>query len=511
MSEEEIRMEGRYEDLFKHIRDAILVADTERRIINCNPAFSDLFGYSLADIEGQPTEILYAESAEFESMGAEIQQHIDDIEFTYTVQYLTKQGAVFWGETNVFYHRDVDGEPTAFVGVIRDITERQWREKKNVLIGRVSQNIARAESFDEGLEHTLRDITAYSEWQYAEAWVPTDEATMEFAVGHAASGELEAFHVASKDVTFPFGEGLPGRVYEGQTMEWIPNVATATSERFHRRDLAAEHGVRAALGIPLMHGSEVLAVLTFFLTKERPRDEQLIDDISQVVEALGGLIARKLAADQIKVERDRLEAFANLVSHDLRNPLSVAQGRLELALEEEGDNDDLRAVQQSLDRMDVLIDDLLTLARSGGDIGDSEPVNIAEVAESCWDEFVMDDATLTVTSSGTIMADASRFRQLLENLLGNALEHGGNAVSVSIEDLPDGFAVEDNGPGIDTADIEEIFEAGYTSAPEGTGFGLAIVKEIVDAHGWSISVGRSEAGGARFEITDVDVTSSPGS
>ena len=71
-------------------------------------------------------------------------------------------------------------------------------------------------------------------------------------------------------------------------------------------------------------------------------------------------------------------------------------------------------------------------------------------------------------------------------------------------DDKEGFYVEDDGPGIAADDRKQVFEAGYSSTREGTGFGLSIVKEIVEAHGWEIRVTEGTNGGARFEITGVE-------
>ena len=114
-----------------------------------------------------------------------------------------------------------------------------------------------------------------------------------------------------------------------------------------------------------------------------------------------------------------------------------------------------------------------------------------------------DDATLVADTDRLVRADRSRLRQLLENCIRNAVEHGGPAVTV--DDLDDGFAVEDDGPGIPAAERDRVFEAGYSSAPGGTGLGLPIVQRVAEAHGWEVAVGESDDGGARFGVTGVEL------
>ncbi|WP_424015437.1 PAS domain S-box protein [Halorubrum xinjiangense] len=214
---------------------------------------------------------------------------------------------------------------------------------------------------------------------------------------------------------------------------------------------------------------------------------------------------RRLAERTAELERqnDRLEEFAGVVSHDLRNPLEVARGRTELA-REECDSDHLAAVERAHDRMTALIDDLLTLAREGEPVTDAERVDLGRIVGSCWRTVDTVDATLRSEAEGTILADEGRLRQLLENLIRNAIEHGGEDVTVTVGTLPDGFYVADDGPGIDPDRREEVFDTGHSTSQSGTGFGLRIVEQVADAHGWSVRAVESEAGGARFEVTGVE-------
>ncbi|WP_436931101.1 PAS domain S-box protein [Halosimplex halobium] len=206
-------------------------------------------------------------------------------------------------------------------------------------------------------------------------------------------------------------------------------------------------------------------------------------------------------------QNDRLEEFASVVSHDLRNPLNVAQGRLELvdeACDCESVAPHLEAVERSHHRMAALIDDLLTLAREGETVGDTRPVALDGLVRRCWGAVSTDEAGLDVETDTRVLADESRLQQLVENLARNAVEHGGEDVTVTVGDLPEGFYVADDGSGIPPDDRESVLEPGYSTAEDGTGFGLAIVQQVAEAHGWSVGVTESDTGGARFEFTGVE-------
>jgi len=220
---------------------------------------------------------------------------------------------------------------------------------------------------------------------------------------------------------------------------------------------------------------------------------------------------RRLHERSAELERqnDRLEEFVGVVSHDLRNPLNVAQGRVELA-QAECDSEHLDAAAQAHERMETLISDLLTLAREGQRVRETAPISLSAVAEACWMNVDTASATLNVVDDMTLAADESRLQQLVENLIRNGVEHAGEDVQITIGpiDDSDGFYVADDGPGIPDDSRDEIFDAGVSTTQSGSGFGLRIVEQVADAHGWDVTVTDrdpdAEATGARFNVSGVD-------
>lgn len=212
---------------------------------------------------------------------------------------------------------------------------------------------------------------------------------------------------------------------------------------------------------------------------------------------------------ELERQNDRLESFASVVSHDLRNPLNVASGHLALA-REECESEHLDPVERAHDRMDALIDRLLALARSGA-TPSMEPVDLEAVARTCWQGVETGGATLDVEVSGYVEADEVRVKQIFENLYRNAIEHGGADVTVTVGalDTGDGFYVADDGPGIRPEYRPRVFQPGFTTTETGTGLGLAIVSEVATAYDWSIGVAESDSGGARFEFRGVEFVDEP--
>jgi signal transduction histidine kinase len=241
---------------------------------------------------------------------------------------------------------------------------------------------------------------------------------------------------------------------------------------------------------------------------------------------------------ELEAHNEQLEAFASVVSHDLRNPISIAERYLDRA-REGGDSEDFDRVSDALDRMRTLIDDVLNLAREGQAIEETERVTIESVVEDAWATVETGDAAIDLADGTmTLKTDPSRLRQSFANLFRNAVEHGstGNlnaersgdavehgstsnrpetddavehgdpGVTVRVGTLAhdDGFFIEDDGPGIPEDERADVFEPGVTSSTEGTGLGLAIVERVVGAHGWTVTVTEGADGGARFEIRGVD-------
>lgn len=208
---------------------------------------------------------------------------------------------------------------------------------------------------------------------------------------------------------------------------------------------------------------------------------------------------------ELERQNERLDQFASIVSHDLRNPLNVAQGRLELA-RETGQETHFEALSGALDRMEAIISDMLAFARHGQTVENPERVELADLAEHAWNGVDVDDAELSIESSVAFMAHESRLSQALENLFRNAREHGGEDLSTIWVGAVNGsgFYVEDDGKGIPEPEREKVFDSGYSSTEAGTGFGLPIVNAVVEAHGWTIDLTEGRNGGARFLIDGID-------
>jgi GAF domain-containing protein len=250
------------------------------------------------------------------------------------------------------------------------------------------------------------------------------------------------------------------------------------------------------------------------------------EPISETEQAFVNLLAEYLSKELEHRERERglerqaarLDRFAAVVTHDLRAPLSVAEGRLDLAASRLDEDDEalagVRDAQDALDRMDELVTELRALAREGEVVSEPEPVEFAEAAQHAASTALPPEATLHVDDdAGEVLhADPERLRTVFENLFTNAVQHGGEGVTVTVTSVDPqsgggaaGFSVVDDGPGFGESDPEVVFGEGYTTRDDATGYGLSIVEAIVEAHGWTIAASTDSAtGGARFDVRGVE-------
>ena len=235
---------------------------------------------------------------------------------------------------------------------------------------------------------------------------------------------------------------------------------------------------------------------------------------------LEDITERERRRAEIEAQNERLEEFATMVSHDLRNPLDVASGHVELMRSSRSElpersgvcleTDHLDETADALERIEAIVDDVLTLARGGRNVTDPEAISLRAAARSAWEHVDTADARLVVGTDDRIVADRDRLERLFENLFRNSVEHGGSAVTVSVGIIHEdhertGFYVADDGDGIPAELRGTILESGVTGTADGTGFGLAIVRQLSDVHGWTVDITESDEGGARFEFRGVNL------
>ena len=178
----ERQLQHRYEVLFESIRDAIVVVDTDHRIVDANAAFTDLFGYELADVEGEPTERLFDDPDDARVIARAIQRHRGDERFTRVVDYERASGQVFPGRTTVFYRRDGSGALTGFISLVRDVSDREEQVQQMQVLGRVLRhNLRNDMNVVEGFAQAIQAETTGQSAEYADRIASKSDSVMTLA------------------------------------------------------------------------------------------------------------------------------------------------------------------------------------------------------------------------------------------------------------------------------------------------------------------------------------------
>ncbi|MFC4550155.1 MULTISPECIES: PAS domain S-box protein [Halorussus] len=302
----------------------------------------------------------------------------------------------------------------------------------------------------------------------------------------------------------------------------LVNDAYAEMTGYDRENLVGEHAsqvvdeetIQMAKGSveELMAGEETAKLEADLLTAdgERVRAEA---SFATLPDGDGGYEEIGLVRDvtervererRLERQNDQLDSFASMLAHELRNPVTIGQIYSE-QLPRDTAPEAVEYVADAFDRIEDMIDVMLVVTRGREAVSEGSPVSLADVALAAWDDVGPPDASLSVDIDAEIQADETYVQHLFANLFENAVEHGGDDAAISVGELPTGFYVEDDGCGIPAENRETVFEAGYTTAAGngGTGLGLAFVRELADVYEWDCRVDESEAGGARFEFTNV--------
>jgi two-component system OmpR family sensor kinase len=293
----------------------------------------------------------------------------------------------------------------------------------------------------------------------------------------------------------------------------------------------------ASIGLPLVRASlaplrriqETAAAIAAGDLSRRIDHPPAKTEVGRLAGALDTMLARIEAAYLARAEgearalrsEDRMRRFVADASHELRTPLTSVRGLAEYGLQQgetAGATELLRLmtlIQRESGRMGRLVDDLLLLARFDADLPlQSQPVDLASIAAEAVKQARLVDPgrpiTLDAPEPVVVCADGERIRQVIDNLIGNAIRHTPARSPVLVGVCHDRgsaeIAVTDSGPGMTAEQAARVFERFYradqsrTRARGGTGLGLAIAASLTAAHGGAITVETSPGQGASFRV-----------
>ncbi|WP_233553801.1 PAS domain-containing protein [Halococcus sp. IIIV-5B] len=478
------------ESILDAIPDILYAFDREGTLLRWNEQLSVVTGYSDAEItEMKPLDFIADKDAE-ELQKASTAVFADGSVTTHQVSFVTKSDRHIQMELTAAPITDESGSVIGLTGTGRTIADRHEHEKYR------RQLYETAADTDLTIDETIERMLGLGcEYLGLESGFLTNVENGTQRIVKASSPH-EALQPGKE---CPLSESYCRKTLE---MDELLTVAHAEASGWSGDPAYDRFGPEAYAGAKLTVDGDRYGTVCFADRSPRQDEFTAIEQlfIELVARGVESALERHKHDIELEQQNERLQKFAGVLSHDLRNPLAVANGFLELA-RETGEDEYFNRIGTAHDRIDAIIEDVLTLARHGETIGEMRSIDLKTLVTEAWENVESKDAELVMCGNlGGVDADKSRLKQLFENLYRNAIEHAGEYTTVRVGRFPAGFYVEDDGPGVPESDRDSIFDSAYTTSDEGTGLGLSIVETIATAHGWKIRVVEGTDGGARFEV-----------
>ncbi|MAT68559.1 MAG: hybrid sensor histidine kinase/response regulator [Planctomycetaceae bacterium] len=532
--------------LLDHIPDAIYFKDRESRFIRISRAQALRFGMS------SPEEAVGKSDADVFSLEHAQQALQDEREIMRTgvpvVGQLEKETwpdrADTWVSSTKMPLHDGDGAVIGTFGISRDVTELVRTEQRLIqqrmeaqLLHQTTAIAAQTERFEDALQRCVEAVCRMTNWPVGHVYLVSDdqtvlEPTTIWYLEEKETQPYQAFREVTERTAFRRGVGLPGRIWQSGEPAWIVNVQT--DPNFPRATLCDQIGVKGAFGFPISIQGELVAVLEFFADEETEVDESLLLMLRSVGEQVGRVLERQRAQEELQVAKEAAEKanrakseFLANMSHEIRTPMNGILGMTELLLSSdltEEQREYQLMVQSSAESLLALLNDILDFSKiEAGKLElDEQPFALRDtlggvlhtLANRAAHKGVELAAHIAPDVPDDLLGDAGRLRQIVVNLVGNAIKFTSEGeivvrvtpVDVTADKAVLRFAVRDTGIGISPEQQARIFEA-FTQADAsttreygGTGLGLAISAQLVQVMGGRLHVDSQLGLGSTFQF-----------
>ena len=197
--------------------------------------------------------------------------------------------------------------------LIRQNEQLQRAQQETQFLLEATWGIEKSQNLEEAIGTVLDIVCQNISWDYGEGWLPNpDKGVLEYVQFNNCSTAFRKFQEQSRLITFAPGEGLPGRIWQSQKPEWIEDCSMCSQSVYLRTQLAAEVGLKAVFGVPIIGSEKLLAILLFYQTQASPRQSRILELVQAVATQLSFPLQQAQLKEELQLANQELERLANL-------------------------------------------------------------------------------------------------------------------------------------------------------------------------------------------------------
>jgi len=485
--------------VFENINDAYIVMNLAGDVLKMNDVAETFFGYNLLNEPLNVTDLIYLEDYSY-AMNSYNELVKNGRFYDYTSRVITKNKDIKWVNINASIIYDKTNKAIAAQGIVRDITVQREKRLTLDLINNTAKSILGKEEINEIAFEISNSIANY---------LSTNDCIIYLIDKNSNNLERIASYNKSKSNDDINSLASDKKVIEevAKTGDFEIIYDTSKDQRYN----LGEKRMKSKITVPIINNGIIIGVIDAeHESKNYFRKEHVV-----TIQTIANLVALQLKSalnlrERKKIEikneellkkleksNQELEEYAHIVSHDLKSPLRsiaaltswIKSDNLEAF--DEASLQNFEALDLTLETMENLISDVLKYSSLSTNVSENEPVDLDSLIKKLVNVlYVPENIEIDFLNKLPIIkGDKTKFQQLFQNLIGNAIKFSDKEngfININVEDHNSfyKFTIEDNGIGIEKRDFESIFKIfqSLKKAKNSSGIGLSIVKKIVDIY-----------------------------